>query len=336
VAWWARTLWPYVITILLIGLLDAITPSQVFAGTLLVVPILAASRTDQPQVVYLLFAVAMVSLLISMVIARSAGYPAALWLPNRAIEIVALPGSTFLALALQRQRIDARRARNRADQARGVSEILSSLVAHDLRAPIATTLHALRTLEQEAGGPERTALIGELRSRLTRSLLVGDAILGAAQAGLGVPAARERGADAAELARGLQGVARAFEAEAAGRGKQIELDVGPLGDGIAFVNTVALYQSLTIVLDNAVRYAVPGTIRISTARSTSVIEVAVTDQGPGLSAGISSEGARMGLDLCRAMLRKAGGDLEVARDAPDGTTFRIRLPDHVTGGSARG
>jgi signal transduction histidine kinase len=103
---------------------------------------------------------------------------------------------------------------------------------------------------------------------------------------------------------------------------------------VAFVNSVALYQALVIVLDNAVRYAVPGTIQLRLARPPGVIELTVADQGPGLAAAVRSEGARVGLDLCREMLRKAGGDLSVTRDAPDGTVFQILLPDHVTGSGA--
>ena len=331
VRWWVRALLPYALVILGIALIDAATPPTVFAGTLFVVPILAASRADDPRMVQVVFGMAMVALLASMVLARVAGHAVEFWLPNRIIEIVALPGSTFLALVLQRQRIEARKARNRADRSREVGEILSGLVAHDLRAPIATTLQALDYLDRDPDGSARTTTIGQLRHRLTRSLLVSDAILGAALAGLGRPPAGENGVDIRDLAGALGQSARAFEAEASARGKQIELDLGPLGTGMAVVNSVALCQALTIVLDNAVRYAVAGTITVHAVQHLDSIEVTVADPGPGLSAAVSSQGARVGLDLCRAMLRKAGGDLDVTRDGPDGTTFRIRLPDHVTG-----
>jgi two-component system, OmpR family, sensor histidine kinase AdeS len=330
-SWWIRALLPYLAAILIIGLLDALTPPPVFAGTLLVVPILAASRADHPRIVQITFAFAMAALIVSMMVAHSAGFSMELWLPNRAIEIVALPGSTFLALLLQRQRIGARRARNRADRARGISEMLSGLIAHDLRAPIATTLQALPQLEREPSAAERSDLIRELRIRLTRSLLLSDAILGAAEAGLERPLSEDQGTPVNHMARGLGRVTRAFEAEAAARGKQIELDLEPLGEQVAFANSVALHQAVTIVLDNAVRYAVPGRIVVRAVRVSSGLQVSVADEGPGLSREAVSEGARMGLDLCRALLRKVGGELEVARDCPDGTTFLIVLPDHITG-----
>lgn len=102
-------------------------------------------------------------------------------------------------------------------------------------------------------------------------------------------------------------------------------------------------EHLYRILNNLIRNAAQamsngGDIRIAAAVSggTTVIEVA--DNGCGLSAeaqghlfepfrGGRSGGTGLGLAIARELARAHGGDIELARTGPLGTTFRIVLPD---------
>jgi hypothetical protein len=60
--------------------------------------------------------------------------------------------------------------------------------------------------------------------------------------------------------------------------------------------------------------------------------------GSGLSAhraqgGTSTTGMGLGLELCRTLITRAGGTLEVECDGPDGTCFRLQLPARLPRGS---
>lgn len=87
---------------------------------------------------------------------------------------------------------------------------------------------------------------------------------------------------------------------------------------------------LAILIDNAVRYADPGTVRVEASVEGSGLAVRVADGGPGITQHRvkhpSSGGSGLGLQLCRALVVCAGGSFETERDGADGTTFVLRLP----------
>lgn len=97
------------------------------------------------------------------------------------------------------------------------------------------------------------------------------------------------------------------------------------------------------VLNNLTRNAAQampdgGDIRIAAAVSGSAVVIEIADNGGGLSdaaqahlfepfRGGRSGGTGLGLAIARELIRAHGGDLELARTGPLGTTFRIILPN---------
>lgn len=97
------------------------------------------------------------------------------------------------------------------------------------------------------------------------------------------------------------------------------------------------------VLNNLTRNAAQampagGDIRIAAAISGSAVVIEIADTGGGLSdaaqahlfepfRGGRSGGTGLGLAIARELIRAHGGDLELARTGPLGTTFRIILPN---------
>lgn len=100
-----------------------------------------------------------------------------------------------------------------------------------------------------------------------------------------------------------------------------------------------LYRVLNNLIRNAAQ-AMPdgGDIRIAAAVSSGLTVIEVADTGCGLSEeaqghlfepfrGGRTGGTGLGLAIARELARAHGGDIELARTGPLGTTFRIILPE---------
>ena len=80
-----------------------------------------------------------------------------------------------------------------------------------------------------------------------------------------------------------------------------------------------------------------GTVAVTAARRDGAVVIEMSDDGPGIPDRARphlfeafSEGARgtgLGLAIARELARAHGGDLELAGTGPDGTRFRLTLPD---------
>ena len=81
-----------------------------------------------------------------------------------------------------------------------------------------------------------------------------------------------------------------------------------------------------------------GEIRVEAVRQDDRVLIEVSDTGPGLSAaaqtylfepfrGARAGGTGLGLAIARELMRAHGGDIQLARTGPLGTTFRLDLPD---------
>jgi two-component system NtrC family sensor kinase len=105
-----------------------------------------------------------------------------------------------------------------------------------------------------------------------------------------------------------------------------------------------LEQVLVNLMSNAI-YAVNekgekgGRIDIETVKDESMIEIRISDNGPGISAENQKrmydlffttkppgKGTGLGLPICRNIITKLGGSLSFETEAGNGTTFFIRLP----------
>jgi two-component system, OmpR family, sensor histidine kinase TrcS len=105
----------------------------------------------------------------------------------------------------------------------------------------------------------------------------------------------------------------------------------------------ALARIIVNLLDNAARYSPTGTLICVRAETSSAgeIEIAVTDQGPGIATeeqervferlyrgehARDTSGAGLGLAICQALARHHGGDVSVRSEPENGSTFVLRLP----------
>lgn len=100
-----------------------------------------------------------------------------------------------------------------------------------------------------------------------------------------------------------------------------------------------LYRILNNLIRNACQAMLPkgGEVRVSATNTGGQVVIEVADTGGGLSEAVQTHlfqpfrggrdgGAGLGLAIARELARAHGGDLELARTGPLGTTFRIILP----------
>ncbi len=338
-----------IIAVLGILAIDWITPAGVVVGILLSVPIVASSLGSRPRDIWTVFGIAAGGFVIAALFGRGPISPPAVWGPNRIFVIFALAASVVVALRLQDRRLRLEAARDAALRANETSRLLRSLLAHDLRSPLATALYALgyaRTSTAE-GEPIDAELLQDAERRLRRNVsrldgildLVRDELVTTARSALGVssepPAAGEPPdsrvpVTGSELVRELRAELEGFGAEARALDKPLSLDLE--GDEGLYLSELALVkQAASILIDNAIRHAGSGPICVTGRAGTGELRLTVRDAGP--VAGGNGEpprpgppGSGLGLELCRALVSRLGGSLERIPRGAGGTEFLLRMP----------
>ena len=103
-------------------------------------------------------------------------------------------------------------------------------------------------------------------------------------------------------------------------------------------------QVIINIVDNAIKYTPEGSvIEINTRECGSMVEVSVSDNGPGIpdeqkphifdmfysganKVADSRRSLGLGLSVCKSIITAHGGTIEVKDHEPKGTTFLFTLP----------
>lgn len=255
--------------------------------------------------------------------------------PAERSVIQALASQTALAIEGVRLASEAQAARVEAEANRLRAALFSS-VTHDLRSPLASITAAVTSLleaESPLGAEDRRELLETIRQEAERlNRLVGNLLdLSRMRAGALTPSRSPVAVD--ELIEGV--VARL---EPVLRAHEVRL---LLRDNLPVVSldVVQIDQVLTNILENAARFAPPGTqITVTAARWDAGVQIRVSDQGPGIPPedrervfepfvkGEGSTGTGLGLAIARAIVEAHGGRIRIG-DAPGGgTSVVVELP----------
>lgn len=214
-------------------------------------------------------------------------------------------------------------------------------ISHDVRRPL-TRLRAKldlvlrRQAGEGTGDPQAQADMAEAIGEIDATVQILENLLRIARAEAGVPAETWVELDLAALAGAALDLYQPLAEE---RGIAVELALAPAA---VRGEPQLLAQALANLIDNALKYAPPGTgrVRVETDTGAQGAVFAVTDNGPGIPAEAvdrvterfvrldvarESEGSGLGLSLVRAVARMHGGTLELA-DAGPGLAARIVLP----------
>ncbi len=242
------------------------------------------------------------------------------------------------------ERIDVARAIGEAklrSEAETLRDALVGSVSHELRSPLASILGSTSVLAQAPGVVHDTrlaSLVDVIRSETERldndirNLLDASRI---SSAGVKAHLAWVEPPDIVNAA--LERMRRGLEAH--------RIDARLAEDlPLVRVDAVLVEQALSQIIDNAAKYSPPGTTIVVAARAVgATVEIAVSDQGPGLTAEEQArvferfyrgprhrtavKGSGLGLWIAHAFIVASGGQLQVAsKGAGQGTTLTVSLP----------
>ncbi|WP_123307260.1 cell wall metabolism sensor histidine kinase WalK [Cellulomonas sp. PhB143] len=224
-------------------------------------------------------------------------------------------------------------------------------VSHELKTPVGALALLAETVQDAADDPVAVRRFSErMQQEATRlSALVQEIIelsrlqvAGALQQ-VGVVDVRSVVEEAVDRAR------------TTAQGKGITLTAGGQLDAHVYGDHGLLVTALRNLLDNAVSYSNPGTrvgVGVTVARTTGLVEIAVVDQGIGISRAAQDRvferfyrvdparsrdtgGTGLGLSIVKHVAADHGGDVTVWSEPGRGSTFTLRIPA-AQGGPGQG
>jgi len=209
--------------------------------------------------------------------------------------------------------------------------------AHELRTPVSVMLTQTQTaLNRERSAPEYRETIEACQRATQRMRRLIESLLELARLDAGREQMKRMKFDLSQTAWDCVELVRPLAAE---RGVKIHCDL-PAVDG--YGDSERLSQVITNLLANDVQYnKINGEVRISAKLQGSMILLAVSDTGPGISSedlphvferfyradpSRSSGQTGLGLAISRAIVEAHGGTIEVSSQPGTGTTFTVALP----------
>ena len=309
------------LAVVVICVLDWMTPAGVVVGIFLLIPVISSAYSERPLDVWITGAVAVVGFVAAAVFGEGPISPSSVWIPNRVFTTLTLLAGLLGALRLQALRIQAIEARDQALRDRRLSLLLHTLLAHELRSPLAMAAQTLEYVRGAAaeGKPADDELVRPIQARLRRGLDAVDQLLDLALARIEGRDA-QRGFTPEEVARALEAETRTFEEEARMRGGRIDLERTVSGDGPVSVDLMVLRQSVSLVLGEALRRAGGDPVRVALSVGDSTIAIDVRAKPPRQPPSLTPE-----LEMFAGVLRAMGGDLTTRSDA-EAWTLHLHIP----------
>jgi two-component system sensor histidine kinase KdpD len=262
-------------------------------------------------------------------------------LPARDRKVLGAVAMQAAGLVRQRELTEAAGKANAIAQADELRRSLLSAVSHDLRTPLAAAKAAVSSLRSEDvdfsddDTAELLATVEESVDALTA--LVGN-LLDSSRLAAGVVQPELRPVYLEEtVQRALLGISRGttgFGRQGLDRVK-VEVD-----DSVAMADGGLLERVLANLIDNALRYAPDGPIRVTAGRVGNRVLIAVIDEGPGVPRGTdtalfapfqrlgdhdNSTGVGLGLSVARGFVEAMGGTISATDTPGGGLTVEIDL-----------
>ena len=219
---------------------------------------------------------------------------------------------------------------------------LLSAVSHDLRTPLAAAKAAVSSLRSTdvAFSPEDTAellaTVEESTDQLTA--LVGNLLDSSRLAAGVVSPERDHVYLEETVQRALLGISRGTTGHGRAELERVKVEVG---DEVVMADAGLLERVLANLIDNALRYAPDGPVRVSAGRVGNRVLIAVADAGPGIARGAEEQifdafqrlgdqdnsiGVGLGLSVARGFVEAMGGTISVGDTPGGGLTVEIDLP----------
>ncbi|WP_435405745.1 DUF4118 domain-containing protein [Mycolicibacterium parafortuitum] len=255
-------------------------------------------------------------------------------LPARDRRVLAAVANQAAGLVRQRELAAAAGRAEVLAQADELRRSLLSAVSHDLRTPLAgakAAVSSLRSADVSFSAEDTAELLATVEESVDQLTgLVGN-LLDSSRLAAGV-VRPELGPVYLEeaVARALLGINRAGL-------DRVKIDV----DGaVVLADSGLLERVLANVIDNALRYAADGPVRVTAGRIGDRVLIAVADEGPGIAHGAETalfapfqrlgdhdtrSGVGLGLSVSRGFVESMGGTIAATDTPGGGLTVEIDL-----------
>jgi two-component system sensor histidine kinase KdpD len=244
-------------------------------------------------------------------------------------------------LVKQRELAEAAGKAAAISQADQLRRSLLSAVSHDLRTPLAAAKAAVSSLRSDDVGfsPEDTA---ELLATIEESIdqltaLVGN-LLDSSRLAAGVVKPNLQRVYLEEtVQRALLGISRVTTGFRRQGLDRVKVEVG---DAVAMADSGLLERVLANLIDNALRYAPDGPVRVTAGQVGERVLIAVVDEGPGIPRNTEEQlfapfqrlgdhdtsiGVGLGLSVARGFVEAMGGVMSATDTPGGGLTVEIEL-----------
>ncbi len=264
---------------------------------------------------------------------------------NQGLEKRRLSLETKRLQTIEQEAAELARARAEAERLSEFKSQFTTLVAHELRAPIGGAQSLLRTMNRGLAGElneKQRDILGRIEARLDMLLALVNDLLALAVSKTMAP---DEPRKSLSLRAALQAVLDRFAVEAAQ--KQITLVCNDIPESLTVLATESgLDRIFSNLIGNAIKYTPSGgRVCMVTAVQFPQIHITITDTGIGVpaadlphiwdefyraqnakQAGILGTG--LGLSIVRQLVESFGGSIHVDSTEGKGTTFTLDLLVH--------
>ena len=240
---------------------------------------------------------------------------------------------------MERLSLSLNRMIDRLEDALSLNRRFSADVSHELRTPLTIMRGELEQVFSEPDlKPSIHEAVGSALEEISRMAKIVESLLAIARLDSGPDAIEPKPADLGGL---CTWVVEQMHPLAEEKHIDLRVDAAPL---MALIDTARMKQVLVNLIDNAIKYTLPGgSVVLSAFVSNGAAVVEVVDTGIGIPAadlihvfdrffradavrGRSSGGAGLGLSIVKAICNAHGGSVSIQSTEGMGTSVRIQLP----------
>lgn len=249
------------------------------------------------------------------------------------IGMTVLCGLFFVALHRARRKLERTVARERD---------FTSLVSHQLRAPL-TELNWMTDVlaEPDTDAATRASTINDMRTIVRQGVKTVNALLSISRIERGILQVKREDVPVATV---VDGALASLREQARAKGIVFNIDVA--AEHAVRVDLTHAVEALRNIVDNAVKYGPEKRpVSVVSREDGDSIVIDVADHGPGIPEHVaatmfekatatqkrsSTDGAGLGMFLTKMLAELMGGSVTM-RTKPDGTVFSLRLPRPTDG-----
>ncbi|SIO95787.1 ATP-binding protein [Vibrio spartinae] len=216
----------------------------------------------------------------------------------------------------------------------------NAAIAHELRTPVTILRGRLQGLAEGIFIPDKAQFLKLLAQVEGLSHLIEDlrvvSLMNSGELNINI--------EAVDLSAEIKSVADLAENMLQSAGQSVRLD---LHTQSVLCDSMRIRQALLAILDNASKYAVPGTVTIRSKEQDGVNFLSVADEGPGIAAELlpnvftafhrakdaSQRGSGLGLAVVAAIAQAHQGEVTCFLNEAGGTTIELCWPSSISAAS---